>query len=641
MLWYLESLGTVVVLVWLGVLMGTLVIATLPTRMQPGSRVFLSAPLGWAMLTLVATLLGWVGHGFAGWHCLVITGALSAAGAWTGRRWLRQSGRDAVRLTAFCVIASFPVLGSLLLHGTFNPYNDTIVYICHGQWLQAHGALEPAHTDGGHPAWGPAVYFRAAHLRIGTSCLLGWVQAMFGREWSYEVFPAVSALGIICGALGVGAALLAACPGRWPEAWLTALATAVTANGFVFGATNGFFAQTWGLAFAAAACGLRGMELGTHAPQKSGTAPWRTGLPLGLCVAASMQCYWDVLPLEGLALGSTYLLPWPGRDPNAWRRAWARAWVPGLTCVALVNAEWLHAIPGLLGNVHAVVANPVSWQLWDFPAHALGLRASIWEGGRWIVLDTGRWVLLAGMAGVAAWLAVMTVSLGPKRLRRWRYAPTDRIGWRVAPLIPALVWWILTAALIVHFRYFVPSPWCVHNHTDWPDGVGQSWSQYKLTVWASFAAICLVAALGTAATMGRRGCRWRPWLLGVLFLWCSLGSGWNDVNAWRLGKWLMIDAGVRRDPFAVCLAMRQKVAALPPTEWIYLDWPPDGHAKFREIMAYFLYDHRLASNWESGSYMGSYVTPEDARRTAADCDWVLKYRPPGGMILERSQRDPP
>ena len=225
------------------------------------------------------------------------------------------------------------MLGSLWLHGTFNAYNDTFIYICHGQWLQGHGFLEPAHTDGGHPAWGTVVYLREVHLRMGTSFLLGWVQAMFGREWSYEVFPLVSALGVICGALGVGATVLAACPGRWLEAWLAAMATAVTANGFVFGATNGFLPQTWGLAFVSAAVGLRGLELGTRAQPGSGAA-WKTGVPFGVCVAAMMQFYWDLLPLAGPALASAYLLPWPGRSASAWRAVWARAWPPALVCSA-------------------------------------------------------------------------------------------------------------------------------------------------------------------------------------------------------------------------------------------------------------------------------------------------------------------
>lgn len=647
MQWYLTSLVMLIVLVGAGALTGALVIAFLPRRMLPGARVFLSVPLGWAVLTLVATLLGWLGHGFAGWHCAAITALLSAAGAWTGRAWLRQSGGDALRLAAFCLVASFPVLGSLWLHGTFNAYNDTFIYICHGQWLQGHGFLETARTDGGHPAWGTVVYLRDAHLRMGTSFLLGWVQAMFGREWSYEVFPLVSALGVICGALGIGATVLAACPGRWLEAWLAAMATAVTANGFVFGATNGFLPQTWGLAFVAAAVGLRGLEPGTRAQAGSGAA-WKTGVPFGICVAAMVQCYWDLLPLAGPALASAYLIPWPGHSAPAWRVVWARVWPPALTCLLLANVEWLHAVPGLVGNVSAVVANPVAWHIWDFPAHALGLKSSVWENGQWITQDPGKFVLIWGCAAVLGWLALLAASLSRRRLRRWLQTPGESPKWRVGPLVPVIVWLGLTALLIIHFRYFVASPWREYNETRWPDGIGQSWSQYKLTIWASASMICLVIALGTGWTMRKASGLRRRCLIVVLVFWCGTGSGWNYVLAWRHGKWMLQDADVRRDPFAVCLAMRQRVSALPPNDWIYLEWPENSPVKFRELMVYFLSDRSLASNWSNDGYLAYHITEDDGRRTAADCQWVLRYRPPasgqasagdqpsiGGMTLEK------
>ena len=295
MTWYFASLAMLLTMVGIGLLTGSLLTTFLPARMRPVSQVFLAVPLGWALLTLVASLLGWVGHGYAVCHCAFVTAGLSAAGAWTGRHWLRRAGGECVRLAAFCILASFPILCPLLRHGSFSLYNDTYIYISQAQWLQHHGFLTPAEASGGHPAWGQVVSFQVSSLRMGASFLLGWAQAMFGLEWSIELYPALAALGLICGALGVGATVFATCPGRWPEAWLAALVVAGTANGFAFGAASGFLPQTWGLAFASAAFGLRGLEMSTRS-ERSQRGPWRAGLPLGICVAASMHCYWDLLP---------------------------------------------------------------------------------------------------------------------------------------------------------------------------------------------------------------------------------------------------------------------------------------------------------------------------------------------------------
>ena len=395
------------------------------------------------------------------------------------------------------------------------------------------------------------------------------------------------------------------------------------------------------------AFGLRGLELGTDAAPR-GRAAWRTGLPLGVCVAASMHCYWDLLPLEGPALAATYLWPWPGRDRLRWRAVLAAAWVPALAALLLVNLEWIRAVKGILTNVSAVVANPVDWPVPDFPAHALGLKSSIWEGSRWINADATRASLLLGCIAVAVWLLVMAGSQLPARWHHWLRPPARLARWRGGALIPALVWVLLTVVLFVRFRYFVRSPW--RDHPDgWPDGVGQSWSQYKLTIWASFAFITDVAAVvvGLAMRTGSRVVRWVVIL--VLTVWCGTGLGWNYQFAGRRGRNLLVDTGARKDPLVAVLAVRQMVATLPISDWIYLDWPAGGQgSKFRELVVYYLSDHPLVSDFNDDGYLFPYLTPADAARTRADCQWVLRYRPPvnpadggtptlGGMTLERRQ----
>ena len=644
--WYFASLLMLLVLAGVGHLTGNLVLVWLPLRMQPGARVFLSVPLGWSVLTLVITLLGWIGPGYAACHGALVTAALAAAGAWTGRASLRREGGNCLRLAAFCVVASWPVLAPLLRIGTFSLYNDTLLYSCQAQWLQRHPFATPAHVDHGHPAWATLIVFQQTHLRMGAAFLLGWAQALFGLDRSLDAFPAVAALGLVCGALAVGATLIAACPGCWPEAWLAALATAVTVNGFGFGAANGFLPQTWGLALCSAAFGLRGLELGTGV-ERSGCAPWRSGVPTGLCAAAAMHCYWDLLPLAAPALAATYLLPWPGRDPLAWRGVWRQARAPLLTVMLLVNLEWVRAVRGILLNIHAVVANPVDWPVWAFPAHALGFKASVWEQGRWINQSAPVRVLLAGCLAVVVWLVVLAASQARTDWRHWRRPARPLRPWHGRPLVPALVWSALSALLFIYFRYLVASPWHGERLGIWPDGVGQSWSQYKVTIWSSGMLISLAATLGTGLAIYSNPKWGRAWLLVLLAAWCGTGLGWNFFLAGRRGKPLLIDTGTPRDPLVACRAMSQLAAALPVDDWIYLDWPDDIEADmYRELMVYFLQDRSLASNWLPGSLPALCLSRQDASQSLADCQWVLRYRPPGmdgnrpilapgGMTLER------
>ena len=652
MQWYLASLLMLLVLVGVGLLTGSLILGWLPWRMRPGARVFLGVPLGWSVLTLVITLLGWIGPGYAACHCALVTAALAAAGAWTGRTALRREGGNCLRLAAFCVVASWPVLAPLLRIGCFSLYNDTLLYICQAQWLQRHPFMAAAHTDGGHPAWVAVVVFQQTHLRMGAAFLLGWTQAVFGSDQALDVYPAVAALGLVCGALSIGAMLLAACPGYWLEAWLAALAVAVTVNGFGFGAANGFLPQTWGLALFSTAFGLRSLESSTEA-ESSRSVPWRTGVPLGLCVSAAMHCYWDLLPLAGPALAATYLLPWPGRNLRAWKRVWRQVRPLLCTVLLLVNLEWGRAFQGILNNVHAVVANPVDWPPWAFPAHALGLKASVWEQGRWIARSAPVSVLLAGCLAVGGWLAILAATQSKAGWRRWQRRQRSWKPLEGRPLVPAFIWLALTMLLFIYFRYAVASPWQGRSAGIYPDGVGQSWSQYKLTIWSSGLLIGLVATLGTGLAI-RAHFRWGREMLIVLFvIWCGTGLGWNFFLAGRRGRPLLIDAGTRQDPLVACRAMVQSAAALPADDWIYLDWPTDAaEDPYRELMVYFLRDRSLASHWLEGSLPAGSVFPGEGPRALADCQWVIRYRPlgssgdrsigaMGGMTLEKVEEKLP
>ena len=79
------------------------------------------------------------------------------------------------------------------------------------------------------------------------------------------------------------------------------------------------------------------------------------------------------------------------------------------------------------------------------------------------------------------------------------------------------------------------------------------------------------------------------------------------------------------------MAIHQILSGVPANDWIYLDWPIGTESdKYRELVTYFLYNHRLASNWSKDGYIAPYVTLADRSRTSRECAWVLKYRTPNG-----------
>ncbi len=504
-IWYfLSLLGTVFLIVGLALPGAALIDLCLPWRLRPIARLFLAPLFGLALLVLLATLAGWVARGgYRWWFCLPLTVALVLPGV-SRALPLRRVGSGAARLVAFCALASFPFLGQLWEYTAFNPFNDTLTYLVHAQWLQAHGFAEPALPSGRHPAWTQVAYYQGTELRMGASFLLGWLQAASGRPWSWEVYPAVVSVGLVAGALTVGATVIAACPGRRRVAWLAALAAAVSINGFATGPVQfGFLPQTFGLAFAGGVLALRGQEIASRPrvaalEDRTLAGRLRMGFPLALLGAASVVCYSEFSPFLALVWMGSYLLapPWPGSFGEL-RARLTQFWPAALLTLLLLNGELLRVWTALREQVGVIAGGPVPWPPWKFLAHALGLHTSKIETVDWW-WQVQPWRVLLALPPVTAFCLALGGARRRGRVAAFPLAPR----FRPRALLPAALLCALCALAFLWFRYGAANPW-QREIPGRAAGVGQSWNQFKLSHWASLQAIALVLAGGVAA--GRSG----------------------------------------------------------------------------------------------------------------------------------------
>ena len=625
-MWYLASLSCLLIILAICQMAGVAFVdLCLPWRLRPAAREYLAPALGLALLLVPVNLLGWLGHGFRGGTCLLVTATLAAVGfGWQSRQGKLRLGRHGWRLAGFAALVSFPTLGQLWQFNTFNPFNDTWTYLYQAQWLQSHGFHEPAVVTGHHAAMLSVAGFQRSGLRITPSLLLGWLQAAFGLNWSYEVYPTAVSLILLCGALGVGGIVRAAFPGRRREAWWVALAAGVTLNGFACGAAAGFYPQTVGLAFSTVALALRGMEMtwrrGGNAPlEERWTAQLREELPLAACGAAVVYCYPELLPFLLPALAASYLLPWPGSQKEARQRG-ITAGLTILVALLLAGTESGRAFHALKMQAQVVAGNPVAWTVGGFLAQSLGLRADIYEGGTWFY-ENGWSVLLVGIAPIAGFglLLWLTDAFRP---------PVDRTRnarWWLA-VVPATSMVGLCALAFVYFRYFVANPW-PHGVGPWAPGVGQTWSQFKLSLWVSPA---LLAVAGVSLI--RLSQAWRfPAASLVLAGWCAAGLGWNASLLLVRANPIRLVSGETHDPFGSYRAFCEPLTELPASDVIFLDATPGdfGSIKQRELLAYFLGDRPLIGNWTLDDNLPTQLLPPQERQPpAAGADWIVRYHPP-------------
>jgi hypothetical protein len=588
--------------------------------------------LGLAALVLAATLAGWAGHGYARWITVPVTLALAVAGGWR-RRAARGTGGYLALLGGFGLLASLPALATVLRCASFCTQNDAFIYLTQAQWLQSHGFRQPVAERALHPALGMVWLFQQAGLRMGSTFLLGWLQSLLGLKWSVDIYPATLALGLVCGAMAVGAVVLTVCPQRRTEAWLAALTAALTLNGFAYGPLAGFLPQTYGLAFAAGAFALRGLEIAGR--RRGGDVDpaggWLGTLPLALCLAAAVLSYSEITPFLAAGTALSYLFPWPkaGDRPGVREQFIARGKQAGKLAaltMLLTNLEWARIPTAIAFQLHVVPGGPVDWRWWEFPAHALGLRSGVGDGVPWYWMSVGMGMLPA-LAVVA--LYVGGVQMRSRRGRAWRP--------RWAALWPVMGFALLFVPAFVFFRYVAHSPW--------PDRpglrhlVGQTFYQIRLGHWSSLSLLaCLLVGIIALGRLGGRPGRGAA--IALLCLWCACGLAANyqlglhraDPDLWAVGQ--------RRDAFMPYQALRESLSAIPRTAVIYLDMmKPEAYVE-RQMVAYYLQDRRLVSDWAGDSYISAWL-PRDAPAPGRDqCDWIVSRsatinapHPPGYLMI--------
>jgi len=81
----------------------------------------------------------------------------------------------------------------------------------------------------------------------------------------------------------------------------------------------------------------------------------------------------------------------------------------------------------------------------------------------------------------------------------------------------------------------------------------------------------------------------------------------------------------RQSPFNVFLDLRSRVASIPKDEVIYLGIPTEHH-KVTQMVAYVLFDRKLAGKYEDGYLRGSL--PENERDMPIEAaDWMIQFKP--------------
>jgi hypothetical protein len=580
-MWYLGCLFILIAVLSACSVTGMALCRVLPFRIRAHATAAYAPLIGLAVFVLLATAVGWAGEGFRTWICLPLSAVVVLAGLWMcGDRG--KALRNVAQVSAFATLASAGWFFSIIRYQAFTPYNDAFTYLVQAQWLQAHPFREIVRASGQYPALTQIAAYQAFHLRMGASFLFGWVQAAFGVDWSYLVYPVIIVLPLIAGALAVaGTAMFVVRNARF-VCWLGAAAAVTTLNGFSFGTMLGFLPQSYGIAFAFGGLGLLGMY--TYCLKHDGMVRTRALIPGAIVLSALLFSYPEITPMILIA-ALAYLVM-----ESLFHAARARSMIGlavrlALGVLLLTNVELIRVFESLIIQAKAVVGSPVVWTPIQFLAHAAGFLSGTWDGSYWTFISaraTGMAVLLVLAASCAV-------------LIRYRHS----VG--LDALSPALSMLAVCVCAWLYFRYVSPSPW--------NEGIGQSWSQFKLSNWASV--FLLFAFTCVAALASRPGRLTRFLVIGGLLLWQGSGVAWNYVLADYRTRAFRQETGFDQSPFASYLQVRT-VARLAANDPIYLALG-GPHQKNRQMLTYFLMDHPVVSDWSDDVYL--FPMLPEAQRT--------------------------
>lgn len=582
-------------------IVGRSIVKLLPYRLRPIGKLYFSPLLGLAVFVLIAIVTGWITP-FSRWIStleLLVAVALSLFFLRKDLKW-SPFVRYALLLFGFSLVASIAISSPLISFNGYNPFDDTFTYLVHGQWLQTHAFSERISGSGYFPAMSQITLYQSVGARMGGSFFLGWVQSIFGLQWSYSAYSAVIAVPYIAGALAISGAVNYVVRGSRKIALLSGLVAATAFSGLTYGVTNGFFPQTFGLAFA-----IGGMTLFAALIHESRRInQFRQiliyAIPISILFAAFAFSYNDMLPFIVLGLVGFLLYTVVLHRQNT-KGVMLSSAVVFFQTILLINVEFVRVLKNVVGVLgvgsgsHAI-GYPIRWNPFEFLTFSFGFSTTYgeyWAFGKYI-------------------LPVMFVALFLGILYFVTQASKQKLSKRLLVHVSILSIYFLT---FLYFRYGANA---VH-----PDEIGHSFLQFKLAKWAGpFSFVLMGSAIAFLTKKFRT--KILAGLMGLLIIYGAVGHFEQAKNSMQ---GFVGETGYDRTPFNALLRLREKVKKIDPDEVVYLNFGPEHH-KLRQMVAYILPDRKLASDYTDDGYITGQMPPEHRKMPINIADWVIELGSP-------------
>jgi hypothetical protein len=610
------SLSGIVALLSVATLIGRTWCDLFPLRFRAHARFYLGPSLGLTTLTIVASLFGRVlPLGNTVFVPLLFLGFL----VWSlvRERDTGKAVRHILVVSVFGVVCGVSVLSPLFVFGGINVHNDTFTYLTHSNWLQNHAFKELVSSDMVTALTSQVSLYQQGNFRMGGSFLLALSQVLLNLQWSFEAYPAVVVANISACCLAMGFVLVQHFRLISLSVRLTVLALpAFSLGGLVFGANLGFLPQVVGLTLGASLLFTVGPVFRWVVTTATGwQAIGKAAFPSAVLFVGATLAYSEIAPfLLVVIVGSVGIL---GFQFHAWKKILLHGGVLLALASLLLNMEMVRAYGAIRTQSNAVVGSPVDWPLLGFVAHAVGIHGGAWDLYQWTASEN--FWSITYVYGLTLFVLITALLFSGLR-------PTLRTMVS-GTLLPTIAILFIFSIGIAYFRYISPSPF--------PKGMGQSWSQFKLSEWAHpfMMVLVLVSIANLRLSMGRLFVTGMFALFSIGFISAAL------IGVARVSPIMHYYMGVN-DLNRFYLDFRQVVLAnCPANAPVYLALGGENH-KFRQIAALYLYDKEIDSDWSDDGYIYPRLPIDRRTKSLVTGSCVVERNTQNGWLSHGMQIGP-
>jgi hypothetical protein len=568
---------------------GRRLVDLLPQAMGRTIGFYIAPILGLSALILFTTLYGWIAP-FKLIYSLPLTIAIVAL-SFIFEKKKHELLKDSAYIGVFAFLCALPILAPIIRFSGYNPFTDIFTYLAQAQWLQEHSFAEKVITSGNYPALTQIALYQESGSRMGGSFLLGYVQSLFALKWSYYAYTATVSLGLVAGCMSLGGIIRHVIPSRRITILALSLLPSLMMNGFIYGAEWGFYPQTLGLAFALGVCAI--FPYLTSILIKNNTnfiKIFTYSIPVSICTGALLFAYNEPFPIF-LAAISLYLLIIACSNFSKIKTLLVYISVFFTQVILIINYEAIRIVNNIyqtltISSGAADIGWPVLWSPIQFLAFSFGMKSPF--NHKNLSFDYFYSTIFAFII-----ITIMAVTL----IRFMRANPKRREN-----IVFLICIEFVLLIFFLKFRYLSISKSSLE--------IGHTFLQFKI---AKYAAPFSISLLGIFAAIWWQNFKAHRKIFIYIYACLFVVGLWFHckISAKNYTNHFLNSVETRHDPFNVLLQLREEVATIPSDKIIYVDLGYE-QSKLRQMVAYILYDRKIASDYRDDGYIVGRLPAQDA-----------------------------